>query len=196
MKKIGLTGGIGSGKSTIAEIFKILNVPVYNSDERAKALMNENPQLIKEIKKIFGNDIYQNGELNRAELGAIVFKNSELLNQLNAIVHPAVGRDFNAWSAAQNAKYVIKEAAIIFETGIEKSLDGVIAVIAPNELRIKRVLKRPGMTEALIKERINNQLPSEVLENRANWIIKNDESELVIQQVLKIHSEILSLSNT
>lgn len=196
MKKIGLTGGIGSGKSTIAEIFKVLNVPVYNSDERAKVLMNENPQLIEDIKKIFGNDIYQNGELNRAELGAIVFKNSELLNQLNAIVHPAVGRDFNAWSAVQNTQYVIKEAAIIFETGIEKTLDGVIAVIAPNELRIKRVLKRPGMTEALIKERINNQLPPEVLENRANWIIKNDESELVIQQVIKIHSEILRLSNT
>jgi dephospho-CoA kinase len=124
-------------------------------------------------------------------LGAIVFKNPDLLKQLNAVVHPAVGNDFNSWCAAQNKQYVIKEAAIIFETGIEKTLDGVIAVIAPNELRIKRVLKRPGMTEALIKERINNQLPPEVLENRANWIIKNDESELVIQQVLKIHEELM-----
>lgn len=191
MKKIGLTGGIGSGKSTIAEIFKILNVPVYNSDERAKALMNENPQLIEEIMQIFGNEIYQNGELNRAELGAIVFKNPELLKQLNAAVHPAVGRDFNAWCAKQNTHYVIKEAAIIFETGIEKSLDGVIAVTATEALRLKRVMQRPGMTESLVKERMNNQLPSEVLENRANWIIKNDESELVIQQVLRIHEELL-----
>jgi dephospho-CoA kinase len=194
MKKIGLTGGIGSGKSTIAEIFKVLNVPVYNSDERAKALMNENPQLIEDIRKIFGNDIYQNGVLNRAELGAIVFKNPELLNQLNEIVHPAVGIDFNAWCAAQNTKYVIKEAAIIFETGIEKSLDGVIAVIAPEALRLKRVMQRPGMTEALIKERMKNQLPSEVHENRANWIIKNDESELVTQQVLRVHEELMDVS--
>lgn len=191
MKKIGLTGGIGSGKSTIAEVFKILNVPVYNSDERAKALMNENPQLIEDITKIFGNNIYQNGVLNRAELGAIVFKNPELLKQLNAVVHPAVGRDFNAWCAAQSTHYVIKEAAIIFETGIEKSLDGVIAVTAPEALRLQRVMQRPGMTESLVKERMKNQLPAEELENRANWIIKNDESELVIPQVLKIHKVLM-----
>jgi dephospho-CoA kinase len=194
MKKIGLTGGIGSGKSTIAEIFKVLNVPVYNSDERAKALMNENPQLIGEISQIFGPKIYQNSTLNRAELGAIVFKNPDLLKQLNAVVHPAVGNDFNSWCAAQNAKYVIKEAAIIFETGIEKSLDGVIAVIAPETLRIQRVMQRPGMTEALIKERMKNQLPSEMIENKANWIIKNDESELVIQQVLRVHEELMEVS--
>lgn len=190
MKKIGLTGGIGSGKSTIAEIFKILNVPVYNSDERAKVLMNENPHLVEDITKIFGSDIYQNGVLNRPELGAIVFKNPALLKQLNAAVHPAVGKDFNEWCALQNTHYIIKEAAIIFETGIEKTLDGVIAVTAPEALRLKRVLQRPGMTETLIKERMKNQLPSEVLENKANWIIKNDESELVIQQVLKIHEEL------
>ena len=104
MKKIGLTGGIGSGKSTIAEVFKILNIPVYNSDDRAKALMNENPLLIKEISNIFGSHIYQNGALNRAELGAIVFKNPELLQQLNAVVHPAVGADFNSWCASQNTQ--------------------------------------------------------------------------------------------
>ena len=194
MKKIGLTGGIGSGKSTIAEIFKIFRIPVYNSDERAKALMNENPQLIKEITQIFGATIYQNGVLNRAELGAIVFKNPELLQQLNAVVHPAVGHDFNSWCAAQNTKYVIKEAAIIFETGIEKSLDGVIAVIAPESLRMQRVMQRPGMTEALIKDRMKNQLSSAEIENRANWIIKNDETELVIQQVLRIHEELMKIS--
>lgn len=190
MKKIGLTGGIGSGKSTIAEIFKILNVPVYNSDERAKVLMNENPHLVEDITKIFGSDIYQNGVLNRPELGAIVFKNPALLKQLNAAVHPAVGKDFNEWCTLHNTHYIIKEAAIIFETGIEKTLDGVIAVTAPEALRLKRVLQRPGMTETLIKERMKNQLPSEVLENKANWIIKNDESELVIPQVLKIHEEL------
>jgi dephospho-CoA kinase len=191
MKKIGLTGGIGSGKSTIAEVFKVLNIPVYNSDESAKALMNENPLLMEEISKIFGVNIYQNGELNRAELGAIVFKNPELLQQLNAVVHPVVGDDFNAWCNNQQSKYVIKEAAIIFETGINKMLDGVIAVIAPNELRIKRVLKRPGMTEELIKDRMSRQLPTETLIDKANWLINNDETVLVIPQVLKVHEEIL-----
>jgi dephospho-CoA kinase len=193
MKKIGLTGGIGSGKSTIAEIFKILNIPVYNSDDRAKALMNENPLLMKEISNIFGSHIYQNGTLNRAELGAIVFKNPELLQQLNAVVHPAVGADFNSWCTSQNTQYVIKEAAIIYETGINKMLDGVIAVIAPNELRIKRVLKRPGMTEDLIKDRMSRQLPTESLVDKANWLINNDETVLVIPQVLKVHEEILNL---
>jgi dephospho-CoA kinase len=193
MKKIGLTGGIGSGKSTIAEVFKILNIPVYNSDDRAKALMNENQQLMKEISKIFGSHIYQNGALNRAELGAIVFKNPELLQQLNAVVHPAVGADFNSWCASQNTQYVIKEAAIIYETGINKMLDGVIAVIAPNELRIKRVLKRPGMTEELINDRMSRQLPTESLVDKANWLINNDETVLVIPQVLKVHEEILMM---
>ena len=191
MKKIGLTGGIGSGKSTIAEVFKVLNIPVYNSDERAKALMNENQLLIEEISNVFGAHIYQNGELNRAELGAIVFKNPELLQQLNAVVHPVVGDDFNAWCNKQQSKYVIKEAAIIFETGINKMLDGVIAVIAPDELRIKRVLKRPGMTEELIKDRMSRQLPTETLIDKANWLINNDETVLVIPQVLKVHEEIL-----
>jgi len=191
MKKIGLTGGIGSGKSTIAEVFKVLNIPVYNSDERAKALMNENPLLMEEISKIFGVNIYQNGELNRAELGAIVFKNPELLQQLNAVVHPVVGDDFNAWCNKQQSKYVIKEAAIIYETGINKMLDGVIAVIAPNELRINRVLKRAGMTEELIKDRMSRQLPTETLVDKANWLINNDETVLVIPQVLKVHEEIL-----
>jgi dephospho-CoA kinase len=194
MKKIGLTGGIGSGKSTIAEIFKILNVPVYNSDERAKVLMNKNHQLIKEITQIFGTSIYQDGALNRAELGAIVFKNPELLKRLNAVVHPAVGNDFNEWCALQNTHYVIKEAAIIFETGIEKSLDGVIAVTAPETLRMQRVMQRPGMTEALIKDRMKNQFSSVELEKRANWVIKNDETELVIQQVLRIHEELMKTS--
>ena len=193
MKKIGLTGGIGSGKSTIAEVFKILNIPVYNSDDRAKALMNENPLLIKEISNIFGSHIYQNGALNRAELGAIVFKNPELLQQLNAVVHPAVGADFNSWCASQNTQYVIKEAAIIYETGINKMLDGVIAVIAPDELRIKRVLKRPGMTEELIKDRMSRQLPTKSLVDKANWLINNDEIVLVIPQVLKVHEEILMM---
>ncbi len=193
MKKIGLTGGIGSGKSTIAEVFKILNIPVYNSDDRAKALMNENAELIDKISKIFGVNIYQNGELNRAELGAIVFKSPDLLQQLNTVVHPAVGADFNSWCASQNTQYVIKEAAIIYETGINKMLDGVIAVIAPDELRIKRVLKRPGMTEELIKDRMSRQLPTETLLDKANWLINNDETVLVIPQVLKVHEEILNL---
>lgn len=194
MKKIGLTGGIGSGKSTIAEIFKVLNVPVYNSDERAKVLMNENPQLIEDITHIFGSSIYQDAALNRAELGAIVFKNPELLKRLNAVVHPAVGNDFNEWCAVQKNHYVIKEAAIIFETGIEKSLDGVIAVTATETLRMQRVMQRPGMTEALIKDRMKNQFSSVELEKRANWVIKNDETELVIQQVLRIHEELMKTS--
>ncbi len=191
MKCIGLTGGIGSGKTTVARIFNMLNVPVYNSDEAGRKITDKNPLVKSAIKNQFGDDIFdENENLNREKLSAIVFNDSSALSKLNAIIHPAVAHDFKMWCANQSSPYVIKETAILFEHGLDKHLDGVIVVEAPDELRIKRVMHRNGITEDAVRNRIQQQLPQNELISRADWVIHNNEEELLIPQVLDIYSRI------
>ena len=191
MKCIGLTGGIGSGKTTVARIFSMLDVPVYNSDEAGRNITNIDPQVKNAIKKLFGDDMFdQNENLNREKLSAIVFNDSSALAKLNAIIHPAVAQDFKTWCANQSSSYVIKETAILFEHGLDKHLDGVIVVEAPDELRIKRVMHRNGITEDAVRQRIQQQLPQDELISRADWVIHNNEEQLLIPQVLDIYSRI------
>ena len=191
MKCIGLTGGIGSGKSTVARIFNMLNVPVYNSDEAGRKITNEDPLVKRSIKNQFGDKLFDhNDNLNREKLSAIVFNDSAALAKLNAIIHPAVAQDFNSWCANQSSPYVIKESAILFEHGLDKLLDGVIVVEAPDDLRIKRVMHRNGITEDAIRQRIQQQLPQEELISRADWVIHNNEEQLLIPQVLAVYSRI------
>ena len=188
---IGITGGIGSGKSTVAAIFNLLGIPVYNADVRARVLMNEEEQLISDIKERFGEQSYDNGLLNREYLAKRIFASEEETNKLNQLVHPAVARDFENWSLSQQTKYIVKEAALLFETGSYKELDKTILVVAPESTRIKRVLKRDSNRSA---EQINNiierQTSVEKVKPLASWIIKNDDSELIIPQVLRIHAAI------
>jgi len=191
MKCIGLTGGIGSGKSTVARIFNMLNVPVYNSDEAGRKITNEDPLVKRSIKNQFGDELFDhNDNLNREKLSAIVFNDSAALAKLNAIIHPAVAQDFNSWCANQSSPYVIKESAILFEHGLDKLLDGVIVVEAPDDLRIKRVMHRNGITEEAVRHRIQQQLPQEELVYRADWVIHNNEEQLLIPQVLAVYSRI------
>jgi len=191
MKCIGLTGGIGSGKSTVARIFNMLNVPVYNSDEAGRKITNEDPLVKRSIKNQFGDELFDhNDNLNREKLSAIVFNDSAALAKLNAIIHPAVAQDFNSWCANQSSPYVIKESAILFEHGLDKLLDGVIVVEAPEDLRIKRVMHRNGITEEAVRHRIQQQLPQEELVYRADWVIHNNEEQLLIPQVLAVYSRI------
>ena len=191
MKCIGLTGGIGSGKTTVARIFSMLNVPVYNSDEAGRNISNIDPLVKNTIKEQFGADVFdQNENLNREKLSAIVFNDSSALAKLNAIIHPAVAQDFNMWCAKQSSPFVIKETAILFEHGLDKHLDGVIVVEAPDELRIKRVMHRNGITEDAVRQRIQQQLPQDELISRADWVIHNNEEQLLIPQVLEIYSRI------
>ena len=191
MKCIGLTGGIGSGKTTVARIFSMLNVPVYNSDEAGRNISNIDPLVKSTIKEQFGADVFdQNENLNREKLSAIVFNDSSALAKLNAIIHPAVAQDFKTWCANQSSPYVIKETAILFEHGLDKHLDGVIVVEAPDELRIKRVMHRNGITEDAVRQRIQQQLPQDELISRADWVIHNNEEQLLIPQVLEIYSRI------
>lgn len=186
MKTIGITGGIGSGKSTVAKIFVSMGYPVYNSDVRAKKIINSNPEVVRELSNLFGNDIYENNQLNRKKLASIVFQNKEKLAELNAIVHPAVGQDFTNWKSNQNTEIVFKEAAIIFETGIYKSLDKIILVTAPVSTRINRVKKRDNSTKEEIENRIKNQWSDEKKIPLSDYVIDNSGEVLVIPQVLEI----------
>jgi len=191
---IGLTGGIGSGKSTVAKIFEILGVPVYYADDRAKSLMNENQELIAEITNAFGSESYlPSGQINRTYLAETVFSDPAKVSTINGLVHPAVAQDFKTWAMAQKSTYVLKEAALIFETGGHQKLDAVINVSSPLRIRISRVLIRdPQRTEDQINQIINQQMPDEKKNELADFVIKNVANKLLIPQVLKIHEQLKS----
>ncbi|MFT4694964.1 MAG: dephospho-CoA kinase [Urechidicola sp.] len=191
MKLIGITGGIGSGKSTIAKVFMSLSYPVYNSDTKAKELINSNEELINSIKLSFGNDIYNSNGLDRKKMASIVFNNPEKLELLNSIIHPAVGEDFEKWVDSQNTSFILKEAAILFETGIYRSLHKTILVSAPQETRIERVIKRDNTNQEEVLSRMNNQWSEEKKTELADYVIDNSGNKLVIPQVLEIIKQIL-----
>jgi dephospho-CoA kinase len=194
MLKIGLTGGIGSGKSTIARIFELLGIPVYYADEASKRLYHTSDELKASLKKQFGDDIYSGQELNRQKLAEIVFADSRQLEVLNQLVHPPTIKDANEWMQKQSALYIIKEAALLFESGSAKDLDYIIGVSAPIELRIDRVMKRDDTSREQILNRMNKQMDEEEKMKRCDFIINNDEQELVIPQVIELHNKILELN--
>lgn len=192
-KLIGITGGIGSGKSLVTKIFQCLNVSIYDADSRAKSVMTTDGILVEQIKKEFGNLSYAGGILNRAFLAGEVFSKPERLKKLNELVHPRVAHDFQQWvNAHADEKYLIKEAALMIEAGSFKDLDHLIVVTAPVETRIARVLKRD--TQRSRQEILNimsNQLSEEEKIAHADFIIRNDESELLIPQVIKLHERFM-----
>ncbi len=187
MIKIGITGGMGSGKSTVAKVFEVLGIPVYYADDAAKKLMNEDAALKEKLIAVFGKEIYQDGILNRTHLSGLVFNNPDKLAQLNSIVHPATIADAESWMQQQHSPYAIKEAAILFESGANKYVDKVIGVYAPIQLRISRVMQRDNSTEEAVTARMNRQMEEEKKMSLCDYVITNDEQELVIPQVLKIH---------
>jgi len=193
MKKIGLTGGIGSGKSTVAKIFENLGVPVFVSDNVAKMLQDENAEVKKAISEIFGNEIYVNGKLDRAKVAGIVFSDKKKLEQLNAIVHPAVGKAFEEFcNKNKSAKYILKEAAILFEIGDDKNLDGMLVVTAPIDVRAQRVMERDGISKAEVLQRMKNQWSEEDKVKKSDYVIVNDGKELILPQIISM-SEKLSM---
>ncbi|NVK28413.1 MAG: dephospho-CoA kinase [Flavobacteriia bacterium] len=194
--QVGLTGGIGSGKSTVAKIFEAFHIPCYYADDRAKWLMENDDQLVQELSEAFGTELYTDGKLNREWLANRIFSNPDERNTVNSLVHPAVGRDFAKWTKAQNAPYVLKEAAILFETGGYKASDFNILVTAPEEIRVKRVTQRDGATPEQVRSRMQAQWPDEKKAALADFIILNDENEPLIPQVKQIHEAILLKSDT
>lgn len=195
MLKIGLTGGIGSGKSTVAKIFETLGIPVYYADAEAKRLMNSSETLKKVIRQNFGEATYENDQLNRKYLAGIVFNDPEKLELLNALIHPVTINDAEQWMQQQSAPYSIKEAALLFESGAAENLDFIVGVYAPQALRIKRVMKRDGLTADEIMKRINRQVNEEMKMKLCDFVITNNEQELLIPQVLKLHQHFSGLSN-
>lgn len=191
MLRVGITGGIGSGKSTVCSLFAHLGIPVYAADREAKRLMREDPALIASVKAAFGTDSYDGTEPNRPFLAKMVFGNPEKLALLNSLVHPAVFRDFERWCGLQHAPYVIKEAAIMFESGSYKQVHEVVAVTAPLELRIQRVMERDGSSREDILKRIQAQMPQEEVVKRAHAVINNDGTHALIHQVMGLHKQFL-----
>ncbi|WP_291965315.1 dephospho-CoA kinase [Maribacter sp.] len=192
MITIGLTGGIGSGKSTVASMFKDLGVPVYDSDQRAKHLMNSSKAIHDQLIELLGEEAFLDGKLNRAFIASKVFNDKNLLAKLNDIVHPVVREDFVAWAKNQNARYVIQETALLFENKSQALYDEVILVTAPKEVRIGRVLARDNTTRAQVEARMDNQLEDKIKLELANFVIENIDLEITKEKVLQVHASILT----
>lgn len=190
MKIVGLTGGIGSGKSTVAQMFRDLGVPVYDSDAEAKELMISSGELKTAISKLLGPKAYIEGELNRAYIASKVFTNLDLLQQLNAIVHPAVKKDFLSWASKQKESYVIQETALIFENNAQDQYDHIILVTAPQEVRLQRVVQRDGANSQEVLDRMKNQMKDDEKAGLAQFQIVNLDLEHTRRQVLELHGKL------
>ncbi len=192
MLKVGVTGGIGSGKSVVCRVFTTLGIPVFNADDAGKYLMANDATVIASVKTLLGNGVYINNQPNRKLIADAVFKNPALLSQLNAIIHPAVLAYGNKWMAEQTSPYTIKEAAILFESGSYKELDVIIGVYAPKDIRLKRVLERDAaMTAEKALQRMANQMDEDEKMKRCDYVITNDGDTAIIPQVLDIHQTLL-----
>jgi len=198
MLKVGITGGIGSGKTTVCKIFEKFGIPVYYSDDRAKSLMITSKEIVDGVKNIFGETSYlESGELNRKHISKQAFSTPEKLKALNELVHPAVANDSLDWHNSQkDVAYTLKEAALIVETGGHKFLDKLIVVSAPQNIRIQRVMDRDDVSKDAVLARMNKQLPEEEKLKHADFIIKNDGSQSLLLQIWKIHFELKSSSKT
>lgn len=192
MKIVGVTGGIGSGKSTVCRIFEILNIPIYQADDRAKFLMQNDSELVNSIINEFGKESYENGLLNRGYLAKEIFSDANKTAKINALVHPAVGKDFLQWQSQQQAPYVIKEAALMIESGSYKHLDFLINVFATVEMRIQRIVRRdPQRSLTEINGIIDKQVGEEQRSTLADAVIDNNGQTLIIPQVLSIHQNLI-----
>jgi len=190
MVKIGITGGIGSGKSVVSELMKIMYIPVYNADDASKNILKTNRFIQEELKKLLGEDIFFNGELNKVKMASLIFNDPDLLSKTNAIIHPIVFNDFNLWSNSQHSDMVACESALIFESGMNRFLDYTITVSAPMKTRIERVKLRDNTSERQIMNRIKNQLPDEEKIRLSDFILVNDNQQAVIPQLYKILDQI------
>lgn len=195
MLKIGLTGGMGSGKTTISKIFAVLGIPVFYADDIAKSIMNEDEGLKQRVTGLFGNEAYAHGSLNRKYIADIVFNDKYKLEQLNALVHPVTLAAADKWMNKQTAPYAIKEAALMFEAGAAAQLDYVIGVYAPQHLRVQRVMHRNNAQREEVLARMNNQVDETIKMKLCDFVIINDEQQAVLPQVLILHHKFLAMVN-
>ena len=194
MVVVGITGGIGSGKTTISNYLKSFGIPLYVADKEAKALMNRSKVIKQKLIQLFGNEAYVDGKLNRPFLAKMIFKDKSLLNQMNAIVHPKVASHFKRWLKKQDAPYILKEAAIIFENNLQSNYDYIITVVANENLRIERILDREDTTREKIKAVINNQWTDSHKKKLSDFVISNNDLDQAKKQALQIHKKLLKIS--
>ena len=191
--KIGITGGIGSGKSTVAKVFEVLGIPVYYADEAARRLMNEDEEVRRQIIEHFGASSYKNNQLDRAYIGSQVFNDKKKLELMNSLVHPATIRDSENWMQRQTTPYAIKEAAIIFESGTQDQYDYIIGVTAPVSLRLLRAMKRDGSTREQVLVRMEKQIQDVIKMRLCDFVVYNDEQQAIIPQVITLHERLLQM---
>ncbi|MDT8401196.1 MAG: dephospho-CoA kinase [Bacteroidales bacterium] len=189
--RLGITGGIGSGKSTVCKIFNVLGLPVFSADDEGRIIMDSDRELRHDLNELIGEDLYTSGKLDRNKLASIIFNNNLMLKRVNSLVHPRVISRYQEWCKRQNADYVIFEAAILFEAGAEKYVDKILTVTAPLEERIHRVMGRNLMSREQVLERVKNQMQEEDMVKRSDFIISNSENEMIIPAVINIHTSIL-----
>ena len=193
--RLGVTGGIGSGKTSVCRVFNVLGIPVFSADAEARVIMETDQRVISAIKSIAGQNIYRNGILNREELATLMFNNQEILKKVNHAVHPVVLEQFGKWEKLQVAPYLIMEAAILFESGAANLVDMILTVVAPFEERIDRVVKRNTLTREQVLERIKNQMDDEKKIQKSHYVIDNSDNMMIIPAILKIHEEIINILN-
>ena len=194
--KLGVTGGIGAGKTSVCRVFSVLGIPVFSADTEAREVMDIDTGIILRINTIVGKDLYISGSLDRAELAKLIFNNNRLLEKINLLVHPVVFSRFREWEKKQSAPYVIMEAAILFESGASKVVDRIVTVVAPIEERVGRVIHRSNFTREQVMERMRNQMSDNERISQSDYTIHNSENDMIIPAVLDIHEDILKYINT
>jgi dephospho-CoA kinase len=193
MYQVGVTGGIGSGKTLVCSILEVLGIPVYYADLEARKLMNSDPALKEGITDLFGNDAFTEGKLDRKFIGSKVFGHPEMLKSLNNLVHPAVRKDYRRWvSGRTGVPYVVEEAAILFESGAQQFLDMSVLVYAPRELRVGRVIARDGVEREEVLRRISHQMDEKEKRDLADEVIINDNRRMLVPQVVALHEKIVN----
>jgi dephospho-CoA kinase len=194
--KLGITGGIGSGKTSVCRVFNALGIPSFSADPEAKIIMDNDKNIIHQINSIAGRDLYANGSLDRMALANLIFNDNSLLKKVDSLVHPVVSEHFMTWEAAQDTPYVIFEAAILFESGASKLVDRIATVVAPVEERVERVIHRNKLSREQVMERMRNQMDDDSRIKMSDYVIYNSENDMIIPAILKIHEDLMKYINT
>jgi len=194
--KLGVTGGIGSGKTTVCKVFSVLGIPVFSADDEAKSIQESDRDIQLKINSFAGRDLFPEGKLDRTELARLIFSNKELLEKVNSVVHPAVFRSFGEWVKKQSTPYSIMDAAILFESGAFRLMDRIVTVVTPIDERIERLVRSKRLSREQINDRIKNQIDDESRITRSDFVIFNSENEMIIPAILGMHEEMIKLHNT
>ena len=194
--KLGVTGGIGSGKTSVCRVFRVLGIPVFSADAEAREIMDIDTGIILRINTIAGKNLYSGGSLDRAELARLIFNNKVLLKKVNSLIHPIVFSRFRDWEKKQNSPYVIIEAAILFESGRAQVVDRIVTVVAPVKERVARIIQRNSLSRKQVMERIRNQMNDNKMIEQSDYVIQNSENDMIIPAVLEIHNDILKSVKT